>query len=267
MHSTPIPVSACLYTAGSNAVTSYFTPLRKFGRQVRQVLLENAARKWDVAVSELTTEPSVVVHQPSGRRLSYGEIAQFAVVPENAPEIGEHDLKPAKDFRYIGTDVLRVDLPGKVNGTADYAINVQLPGMIYGAVLRSPIEGGRPVQVNDANARGVAGVLDIISLPYGVGVLAQTAWAAFAAHEQLRGAVKWSGGKAVGIRQRPRRRGICRRRARPQSAGKRVGQAWRCRGRTQGRRYGDRSRLHQRLRLSRANGAAERGCVGVFRRR
>src|SRR5579864_8747710 len=81
------PGFGMLYTAGSNAVTSYFTPLRKFGRQVRQVLLENAARKWGVAVSELVTEPSVVIHAATGRRLAYGEIAAFAELPEHAPEI------------------------------------------------------------------------------------------------------------------------------------------------------------------------------------
>src|SRR5207245_5030172 len=76
-----------MYTAGSNAVRSYFTPLRTFGAQVRRVLLENAARRWGVPVGELTTEPSVVVHAKSGRRLSYGEIAAFAEIPAKAPEI------------------------------------------------------------------------------------------------------------------------------------------------------------------------------------
>src|SRR5205807_262357 len=61
-----------MYTAGSNAVTSYYTPLRRFGAQVRRVLLDNAAKKWGVPVEELTSEPSVVVHAKSGRRLSYG---------------------------------------------------------------------------------------------------------------------------------------------------------------------------------------------------
>src|SRR5580693_2321210 len=64
-----------MYTAGSNAVTSYFRPLRIFGAQVRRVLLDNAAGKLGVPVAELTTEPSMVVHAKSGRRLSYGEIA------------------------------------------------------------------------------------------------------------------------------------------------------------------------------------------------
>src|SRR5438128_6631249 len=71
-----------MYTAGSNAVTSYYTPLRTFGAQVRKVLLDNAAHKWGVPVEELTTEPSAVVHAKSGRRLTYGDIAATAEIPE-----------------------------------------------------------------------------------------------------------------------------------------------------------------------------------------
>src|SRR4029077_9750208 len=67
-----------MYTAGSNAVTSYYRPLRTLGAQVRRVLLDNAAKKLGVPVEELTTEPSIVVHVKSGRRLSYGDIAAFA---------------------------------------------------------------------------------------------------------------------------------------------------------------------------------------------
>src|SRR6266566_396881 len=71
-----------MYTAGSNAVRSYYQPLRTFGAQVRRVLLDNAAIKLGVPVDELMTEPSVVIHAKSGRRLSYGEIAAFAQVPD-----------------------------------------------------------------------------------------------------------------------------------------------------------------------------------------
>src|SRR5687767_3893011 len=74
-----------MYTAGSNAVRNYYDPLRIFGAQVRRVLLDNAARRWNVPVAELTTEPSVVVHARSGRRLTYAEIAAFADVPREAP--------------------------------------------------------------------------------------------------------------------------------------------------------------------------------------
>src|SRR5215208_4633876 len=90
-----------MYTAGSNAVTSYFRPLRTFGAQVRRVLLDNAARQWGVPVEELTTEPSVVVHAKSGRRLTYGEIAAIAEVPAKPPEIKPEDLKKSSQFRLI----------------------------------------------------------------------------------------------------------------------------------------------------------------------
>src|SRR5882724_9275021 len=111
-----------MYTAGSTAVTAYYKPLRTIGAQVRRVLLDNAARKLGVAVDELTTEPSLVVHAKSGRRLSYGEIAAFAQVPDKPPEIKPEQLKNPSQFRLIGKDVMRVDVPGKVNGTARYAI-------------------------------------------------------------------------------------------------------------------------------------------------
>ena len=118
-----------MYTAGSNAVTSYYRPLRTLGAQVRRVLLDNAARKLGVPVEELTTEPSLVVHAKSGRKLSYGEIAAFAEVPVKAPDIKPEQLKKPADFRLIGKDVMRVELPSKVNGTAKYGIDIQVPGM------------------------------------------------------------------------------------------------------------------------------------------
>src|ERR1700736_1747237 len=130
-----------MYTAGSNAVTSYYVPLRIVGAQARRVLLDNAAHKWGVPVEELTTEPSVVVHAKSGRRLTYGDIAAFAEVPAKAPDIKPEELKKTSAFRLIGHDVMRVELPNKVNGSAKYAIDVAVSGMIYGAVVRSPVEG------------------------------------------------------------------------------------------------------------------------------
>ena len=94
----------------------------------------------------------------------------------------------------------RLDLPGKINGCARYAIDVQLPEMIYGAVLRSPVEGGAPAEVDDRAAKAVAGVLDVVGLPYGVGVLAETPWAAFSAKDALGSGVTWKrSGKAWGF--------------------------------------------------------------------
>jgi isoquinoline 1-oxidoreductase beta subunit len=189
-----------MYTAGSNAVRSYYQPLRTFGAQVRRVLLDNAANKLGVPVDELTTEPSIVVHAKSGRRLSYGEIAAFAQVPDKPPEIKPEQLKKASQFRLIGKDVMRVDLPGKVNGTAPYAIDVQVPGMLYGAVLRAPVEGSAPDKIDESKARAVAGVIKVIRMPYGVGIVAETPWAAFAAREALSHSTTWTkAGRAWGF--------------------------------------------------------------------
>src|SRR5437660_5719428 len=181
-----------MYTAGPNAVTSYYRPLRIFGAQVRRVLMDNAARKLGVPAEELSTEPNTVVHAKSGRKLSYGEIAGFAEVPAKAPEIKPEELKKPADFRLIGHDVMRVELPKKVNGTATYGIDVQVPGMLYGTVLRAPVEGSVPNKIDEAKAKAVPGVVSVIRLPHGVGVVAQTAWAAFAARQALIDSVTWS---------------------------------------------------------------------------
>ncbi len=181
-----------MYTAGSNAVTSYYTPLRQFGAQVRRVLLDNAARKLGVPVEELTTEPSVVVHAKSGRKLSYGDIVAFADIPEKPPEIKPEQLKQSKDFRLITKDVMRIELPGKVNGRARYSIDVQVPNMLYGTVLRAPVEGSVPDKIDDAKAKAIPGVVKIVRLPYGVGVLAEAPWPAFEARQALTQSVTWS---------------------------------------------------------------------------
>src|SRR5262249_53678558 len=107
------------------------------------------------------------------------------------------ELKKPSEYRLIGKDVMRVELPAKVNGTAQYSIDVQLPGMLYGAVLRSPAEGGAPLAIDDAAARAIPGVLRIERLPFGVGIVAETPWAAFGAKNALK--VQWDrGARAYG---------------------------------------------------------------------
>jgi len=181
-----------MYTAGSNAVRSYFKPLRTFGAQVRLVLLDSVAKHWNVPLAELSTEPSMVVHAKSNRKIGYGEIAAFAEAPAIAPEVKPDQLKKTKDFRLIGKDVLRVELPNKINGSAQYSIDVQVPGMIYGTVVRSPVEGGTVKSFDEAKVKATPGVLSIVHLPYGVGVLADTAWAAFAGKEAVERSIAWN---------------------------------------------------------------------------
>ncbi|MFZ9562058.1 MAG: molybdopterin cofactor-binding domain-containing protein, partial [Burkholderiales bacterium] len=176
------------YTAGSATVTGYFTNLRQFGAQVRYVLLDNAAQRWGVPLTEVGSGPGYAEHTKSGRRLSYGEIAAFAKVPAQAPEV-QLDALDKAHFRLIGKDVPRVDVAGKTNGSAQYSIDVQVPGMVYGAILREPVDRAQPVQIDDREARAVAGVLQIVPLQYGVGVIAESPWAAFKAKQALK--VTW----------------------------------------------------------------------------
>jgi isoquinoline 1-oxidoreductase beta subunit len=178
-----------MYTAGSATITGYWDTARTFGAQCRRVLLMNAVRMLDAPLEELTTEPGVVVHAKSGRKLGYGEIAKVAELPAQAPAVKPEDLKKPSEFRYIGKDVMRVELPTKVDGSARYGIDVQLPGMLYAAVLRNPVEGSAPTSVDDGAARAVPGVVRVVRMPFGVGVLAQTPWAAFKARDALE--VKW----------------------------------------------------------------------------
>ncbi len=183
------------------------------------MLLDNAAKTLGVPVDELTTEPSVVVHAKSGRKLSYGEIAAIAEVPAKAPEIKPDQLKKAKDFRLITKDVMRVELPGKVNGTARYSIDVQVPNMLYGTVLRAPVEGSVPDKIDEAKAKAIGGVVRVVRLPYGVGVLGRHA---------VGGVRRAPGAHAIGdleqnrhglgLRQRQGHRAVCRRRQEPACA-------------------------------------------------
>src|SRR5580700_8450398 len=176
-------------TSASASVTGYFTSLRMAGAQARRVLLDAVAAKWAVPVGELSTEPSVVVHKASGRRIGYGEIAAFASAPAELPKIAESDLKPTASFRLIGKDIARVDVPLKVKGAATYGMDVQVPGMVYAAVLQSPYAGGAPLDVDDTRARKMPGVTDIVKLPEGVGVIGTTVEGTQAAKNLLK--VTW----------------------------------------------------------------------------
>jgi isoquinoline 1-oxidoreductase subunit beta len=177
-------------TSASFAVRGYFKAMRVAGAQARRVLIEAVAAKWGVPASELSTEPSAVVHKATNRRISYGEIAAFAKTPAQLPVIEDRDLKKPADFRYIGKDLPRVEVPLKVTGAIKYGIDAQVPGMVYAAVLQSPWPGGKPETVDDTRARQVPGITDIVKLPEGVGVVGTSVYAAQTAKNLLK--VTWS---------------------------------------------------------------------------
>ena len=179
-----------LTTQASATLAGYYDQLRHHGAQARRVLLDNVAARWGVAVDELTTEPSVVVHEKSGRRISYGELVGFATMPSELPWIGPGDLKKRTDFRLIGHDLSRRDIPSKVDGSAQYSIDVRLPGMVYAIVVRPPVRGAQPLRVDESEARAVSDVIDIVSLPYGFGIVSNTYEGALAAERKLE--IEWS---------------------------------------------------------------------------
>jgi isoquinoline 1-oxidoreductase beta subunit len=183
-------------TAASVSVPGYFTPLRMAGAQARKVLLEAAAAKWKVPVSELKTDKNTIIHTKSGRKISYGEVASFAKMPATAPKVTEADLKKPSQFKLIGRkDLGRLDVPAKSTGKAQYGIDVHVPGMIYASVLQSPMEGAKPKDVNVPEVMKVKGVSKVIPLPFGVAVFSDTFDGARRGVNALK--VTWDTSKAV----------------------------------------------------------------------
>jgi len=167
-----------MLTVGSRSVSGHFDNLRQSGAQVRFVLMSNVAEKWGVKIDELETQPGLVVHPKTGKKISYGEIASFATFPEEIPEIPKDKLKKVADFRLIGKDFQRYDIPEKVNGSAIYSMDILLPDMVYGMVNRSPINGTKPELKNEATIRNIPGIIDIVKLDYGIGFIANSLEAA-----------------------------------------------------------------------------------------
>jgi isoquinoline 1-oxidoreductase beta subunit len=183
-------------TGGSRATPGYYEKLRLVGAQTRKIILASAAGMLNVPATELTTEPSKVVHRNSGRSLDYGDIAKAGKLPDPLPQATRNDLKPFAQCRYIGNPKMtRVDVPSKVDGSGKFGIDVQLPNMLYGAVLRTPVQGEKPETIDDAAAMAVQGITQIVPLPYGVGIIGETVEATRKAKELLK--VTWSNSSRV----------------------------------------------------------------------
>src|SRR5215475_688495 len=177
-------------TAASVSVPGYFMPLRLAGAQARKVLIDAVAAEWKVPAAELTTDKSFVIHKKSNRRISYGDVAKFAKVPDEPPKVTEADLKKPKDFKLIGRkDIGRVDVPLKANGTAKYGIDVQVEGMVYASVLEAPVDGAKVQVLNTDEVSKIKGVTKVLPLPFGVAVLGDTVEATRAGRNALK--VKW----------------------------------------------------------------------------
>jgi len=179
-------------TGGSTAINNSWDQLRLAGAAARSMLVQAAAKRWNVAVSDLTAKNGVVAHAPSGRTAGYGDLVADAgqIPPPQAPT-----LKNPKDFTLVGTDrVRRKDSRAKSTGTAQYTQDVHLPDMLTAVVAHPKKFGATVASFDDSQTRKVAGVVDVVKLPTGVAVIAQSTYAAKMGREAL--VVKWNEDKA-----------------------------------------------------------------------
>jgi isoquinoline 1-oxidoreductase beta subunit len=156
-------------TGNSNAVRAAWQPLRQAGAIARTMLVSAAAKRWNVDPASCRAQSGEVLHPPTGRGIKYGELAADAArLPVPASVV----LKQPKDFTLIGTPAKRLDTPAKVNGTAVYGIDVRPPGVKIATLAQSPVFGGRVKSVDDAAAKAVKGVRQIVRLDDAVAVVA-----------------------------------------------------------------------------------------------
>jgi len=162
-------------TGASSSVRAFYEPLRRAGATARAMLVAAAAASLNVDPASCRAQKGVVTHTPTGRTLTYGVLAAAAAA---LPVPDKVTLKEPKDFTLIGTPAKRLDTPSKVNGTAQYGIDVRLPGMLIATVAASPVLGGKVAGVDEQKAKAVPGVRQIVRLEDAVAVLADHMWAA-----------------------------------------------------------------------------------------
>lgn len=187
----PVYVNALLgaqITGGSTSVRDGWEKLRLGGAQVRTMLVAAAAQQWRVDPLKCRAQGGMVLG-PGGKKASYGSLAAAAA---KLPVPQQVVLKEPKDFTQIGRATKRLDTPSKVDGTAQYGIDVKLPGMVYASLEQCPVLGGKVVSLEAARARAMPGVIDVVQINDGVAVVANSYWRAYKARQALE--IKWDEG-------------------------------------------------------------------------
>lgn len=162
-------------TGGSTSIRWAYEPLRTVGAGARQMLMQAAADQWDVPVSECTASNATIKHAGSDRTLRYGELVAAAA---KLPAPTDVPLKKPAQWSLLGTPAKRLDTPLKVNGTAEFGIDVQVPDMLVATVTACPTFGGKLKSVDEAPAMAVKGVKQVLKLEDAVIVVAETYWPA-----------------------------------------------------------------------------------------
>ena len=162
-----------MFTGNSESIQSFHDLMRRTGAAAREMLMTVAARRWKVPRSTCTTRNSQIVHLPSGRTLPFGAVAADAArlkVPQQPA------LRPSHELTLIGRAIERVDVPAKVDGSAVFGIDVELPGMLNAAVRTGPAVGSQLTAMDEAAARAISGVVAVVRIANGVAVVADTYW-------------------------------------------------------------------------------------------
>jgi isoquinoline 1-oxidoreductase beta subunit len=178
-------------TGGSSAMANSWMQLREAGGKARAMLVAAAAKEWKVPAADLTVERGVVYHAASKRQARFGALVKTAAtlpVPEKV------QLKDPKDFKLIGHAAPRVDAAAKSDGTAQFTLDVALPGMLVALLKRPPLFGATVKSFDPAAASAVPGVVKVVQVPRGVAVVAKSFWAAKQGRDAL--TVEWDDSKA-----------------------------------------------------------------------
>ncbi|MBZ5660168.1 MAG: xanthine dehydrogenase family protein molybdopterin-binding subunit [Acidobacteriia bacterium] len=176
-------------TGGSSGTPTSWTPLRTASATARALLITAAAQKWGIPSSECSAENGAVVHTSSKRRLSYGSLVEAAAklpAPQDVPP------KQPGQYRLIGKPTKRLDTLLKVNGSAQYGIDVRQPGMLHAVVARCPVFGGKVAGFDAAKAKAIPGIKDVIQISTGIAVVADNTWTAMQGRRALD--VRWDEG-------------------------------------------------------------------------
>ena len=183
------PVTKTQSYGGSRGVRDHLEMWRKAGAAAREMLKQAAANDWGVKIEEVDTEPGVVIHKGSGRRLAYGQLVDKAA---QLPVPQDPKLKTPDKFRYIGKGQPRRDTPEKVNGSAIYGMDVKVPGMLIASIERCPVFRGTLKSFDDSATKAVPGVKQVVKVSNGVAVVADSFWSALQGRKALK--VIWDEG-------------------------------------------------------------------------
>ena len=190
------PGTKLMFTVGSRTTKSYYTTMRNAGAQARHVLLYSAAQLWELPLEELTAQNSEIRHEGSGKSITYGELVPHLLMPDQLPTYKLEDLKSPDQFNLVGKYIPRTELPSKVDGSAQFAIDIRLPDMVYGVLERGNLHGSTPTLNNEEEILALSGVLKIVPYDYAIGIVATSLDQALEAKKKLD--IDWSDAEATG---------------------------------------------------------------------